>query len=125
MSRILIADDTQIYREALATAFRVRGYHVICASSGREALAAVAASRPDVILLDLMMPGTDGFEVLRVLKEESCAGVPVIVLSASSDERHVQRARELGAADVMLKSRFSTAELVRRVEGLVKQAKAA
>ena len=137
MSLILIADDHPIAREPLAKLLRYEGYETTCAANGIEALDALRARRPDLILLDMMMPKMNGLAFLRAVagnpagegdgaRAEGAAnppeppqadgsGVPVIVLTSVTDCSDVQHARELGVKDVIPKAKFSVDELLRRI----------
>jgi CheY-like chemotaxis protein/HD-like signal output (HDOD) protein len=120
MSTILIVDDMAVIREPIAAALRAKGYTAACASEGKEALALVKREPPDLILLDVSMPGMDGLSVLRVLRSDpASAKVPVILLTASADKEHVVQASKFGVRDYVLKSRFSFTELLARVEKYV------
>lgn len=97
MSRVLLVDDDQAILRLLEVNFRLEGFETVTASRGEDALAAAAEQRPDAIVLDLMLPGLDGKEVFRRLREDSVlAGVPVVFLTARSIEDDL---RSLGAAE--------------------------
>lgn len=86
MARVLIVDDERSTVEMLAKAMAVFGHEALAAFGGQEALERAAAERPDVMLLDLMMPGLDGYETLRRLRSTPGAGgLPVIVVTASAE----------------------------------------
>lgn len=114
MSMILIVDDMAVVREPIAATLRAYGYRTLCAASGEEALAAMQISRPDLVLLDLAMPGMDGMAVLRILRGQDRT-IPVIFLTASCDTAHVVEAARLGVRDYLTKSAFSLTELLPRV----------
>jgi CheY-like chemotaxis protein len=117
MSTILIVEDSPSTREVVSRILRRRGYDVIGASSGREALDAVHHLHPDLVLLDVMMPEIDGMTLLATLHDEpESRDTPVIVLSALSDAGRISRAKELGAKDYLVKTRFSYDDLLDRVE---------
>lgn len=117
MTLILIVDDKAIFREPIAAALRASGYETVCASNGVEALDVVRRRKPGLVLLDVAMPEVDGLEMLRRWREDpSLARCPVILLTAVAERDYVVRARELGAHDYLLKSRFSLEEMMRRVE---------
>lgn len=101
MKRILVVDDSAIAREIVIRVLG-DGYDFIKAGSGEEALEKVRESLPDLILLDLLMPGMDGFGVLGSLRE-SGAKVPVIVLSADIQKTTKAKVLELGAVDIFNK----------------------
>ena len=114
MATILAVDDTESNIDILV---EVLGddYDIGVAMSGEEALEYVEEERPDLILLDIMMPGMDGFEVCRRLKEnESTREIPVVFLSATTGEEEKQRAMDLGAVDFISKP-IDPAELRRVV----------
>src|SRR5205085_2847187 len=103
---ILVVDDTLIFRDPLAASLRHAGYETACAGNGEEALAAVAARRPDLILLDMAMPVMDGVSFLRALRGRGGrdAEIPVVVLSAAPDQRVAFEAGTLGAGEYFVKS---------------------
>jgi CheY-like chemotaxis protein/HD-like signal output (HDOD) protein len=116
VSTILVVDDMPIFRDPIAASLRLAGFATVCAANGREALAAAAAHRPDVILLDVAMPVMDGIACLRGLRADpELAKTPVILLTAMSDKRYVVEAGKLGVHDYLLKSAFSMQELLTRV----------
>ncbi|HEY8680492.1 MAG TPA: response regulator transcription factor [Candidatus Dormibacteraeota bacterium] len=116
--RILVVDDEVEIRRALKTGLTDHGFEVEVAATGEEALSAAAARRPDVVLLDLGLPGLDGFAVLTRLREHSRAAV--IVLSVMADERDKVRALDLGADDYLVKP-FGLEELLARIRAVVRR----
>ena len=101
---ILVVDDLKENRELLSRRLSPLGYSVQMADSGQHALESVAANPPDVVLLDILMPGLDGFEVLRRLKADPATQhFPVIMLSALDDENGIARCIEMGAEDYLAK----------------------
>jgi two-component system KDP operon response regulator KdpE len=117
--RILVVDDEPQVRRALKTALGAHGYEVELADGGEAALASLAARPPDGVVLDLMMPGVDGFEVLRLLR--SWSKTPVIVLSARGGERDKVDALDLGADDYVTKP-FAIEELLARIRAVLRRA---
>ncbi|MDB5319493.1 MAG: Metal-dependent phosphohydrolase, subdomain [Phycisphaerales bacterium] len=118
MITILVVDDVPIFRDPIAATLRLAGYQTTAASNGLEALATARANRPDLILLDLAMPVMDGLTCLRALRANAAlVNVPVILLTAMSEKRHVLEAAKLGVTDYLLKSRFSLTDLLTRVKG--------
>jgi len=101
MKRILVVDDSAIGREIVARVLAT-GYDVIKAASGKEALDAIGANPPDMVILDLLMPDMDGFAVLSRLREEANP-VPVFVLSADIQKSTRARVVDLGAVDLLNK----------------------
>jgi DNA-binding response OmpR family regulator len=118
--RILAVDDEPRYLEIIRFNLETAGYRVTCAASGEEALELVAADEPDLIVLDLMLPGIDGFEVCRQVRERSSC--PVIMLTAKGGEEDKVRGLRLGADDYVTKP-FSAQELLARVEAVLRRAR--
>lgn len=102
MAHILAVDDDPSVEEILRITLTAAGYHVSTASDGESALRAFDALSPDLILLDLMLPGLDGIEVCRQIRERS--GVPIIMLTARSESEDIVRGLEAGADDYVVKT---------------------
>ena len=114
--RILLAEDDRFLRKAAEATLRQNGFVVLAAVDGEEALRLARAEAPDLVLLDLIMPKVQGFEVLRTLKQDpATAGIPVIVLSNLGQDSDVQRALEAGAAAYLIKANLPLHDLVLRV----------
>jgi len=114
---ILIVDDDERNRKLLDVFMRADGYRTIIAANGRDALAMVSKTPPDLVLLDMMMPGMDGFEVARVIKADALTrSIPVIVVSSLDDIASRQRMLSVGANEVLVKpvDRWVLSELVRK-----------
>jgi two-component system KDP operon response regulator KdpE len=118
-ARILVVDDERQIRRSLQVNLEAQGYAVTPVSTGEEALAEVGARMPDLILLDLLMPGLDGVETTRRIR--ALSPVPIIVLSAVSSEAKKVEALELGADDYITKP-FSTVELLARIKSVLRRA---
>ncbi len=101
--RVLIADDDPTIRIILRKVLEAQGYRVDDAEDGPKALSAIAASAPDMILVDLNMPGLDGYGVIRGVRESLGLSIPIIMLTADSDDRSQAQALELGADDYIIK----------------------
>ena len=115
---ILVVDDEPQLRRALESVFAQRGYDVQLAASGEEGLAAVAAKVPDLVVLDLMLPGISGIETARAIR--SMTPTPILVLSVKGAEEDKIRALDEGADDYLTKP-FSTGELLARVRALLRR----
>lgn len=122
-NRILIVEDDEAIRDVVRYALESNGFkNVLTAADGEEGLRLALRERPSLILLDLMLPKTDGLEVCRRLKrDESVRDVPVIMLTAKSEESDIVLGLELGAVDYITKP-FSTKVLVARVRAHLRQA---
>ncbi len=119
MPRILLVEDDRFLRRAAEAALRRHGFTVLTAADGEEGLRLARAEKPDLVLLDLIMPGLQGFEVLKLLKAEAAtSAIPVIVLSNLGQDSDVQRAMEAGAADYLIKANLALDMLIERVKAL-------
>ena len=117
--RILIADDEPHIRQILRFTLERAGYQVFTASDGEEALARAAEIKPSLVLLDVMMPKVDGYEVCRKMRQDfSLNQVPVIMLSARGDQRDRVAGLENGANDYLVKP-YSNEELLLRVKNVL------
>jgi two-component system, OmpR family, KDP operon response regulator KdpE len=119
VSRVLVVDDEPQIRRALAINLRARGYEVDLASTGEEALEQAAQRHPDVVILDLGLPGVDGIQVIRGLRGWS--PVPIIVLSVREQEADKVAALDAGADDYVTKP-FGINELLARLRAAVRRA---
>jgi DNA-binding response OmpR family regulator len=115
---ILVVDDETTLRETLVDALELEGYRAIPAADGREALIRFRAERPDLVLLDLMLPELSGVEVCRILRAES--QVPIIMLTARDGEVDKVVGLELGADDYVTKP-FSLRELTARIRAIFRR----
>ncbi len=116
--KILVVEDEISLQETLAYNLKRQGYEVETASTGDAALSQARQSRPDLIVLDVMLPGIDGFEVCRILRQEM--NTPVLMLTARDDEIDRVVGLEVGADDYMIKP-FSMRELVARVKAMLRR----
>lgn len=110
---ILLVEDDRLLRKAAESALRLRGFRVVAVPNGDEALRAVAAEPPDLILLDLVMPGLQGHQVLKVLKDDTAtARIPVVILTNLGQDSDVQQALNAGAAAYAIKTNLGLEDLV-------------
>ncbi|HET7720311.1 MAG TPA: response regulator, partial [Acidimicrobiales bacterium] len=116
--RILVVDDDATVRTLLRRMLTIEGYAVDEAADGPSAMKKVEAWAPDLLLLDIMMPGQDGLDVLSVLRRTSA--VPVILLTAKSEEADRVLGFRFGADDYVVKP-FSTAELIARIAAVLRR----
>jgi len=118
-ARLLVVEDEQMILELLAGSLRFAGFEVITAVSGAEALRAVSASRPDLMLLDVMIPDGDGFEVVRRMRS-SGPDVPVILLTARDDVRDRVAGLAMGGDDYVTKP-YSLDEVLERIRAVLRR----
>ncbi|MFN8107625.1 MAG: MtrAB system response regulator MtrA [Nocardioidaceae bacterium] len=118
--RVLVVDDDAALAEMLTLVLQSEGFASEMVSRGDQALAAFRAFKPDVILLDLMLPGMDGIDVCRRIRQES--GVPIVMLTARTDTLDVVEGLEAGADDYVLKP-FKHKELLARLRARVRRAR--
>jgi two-component system OmpR family response regulator len=119
-ARLLVVDDEPNIRELLAASLRYAGFDVVVAADGSEALRAAARHDPDLVLLDVMMPGVDGFEVVRRMRGEG-RDVPVLFLTARDSTHDKVTGLTLGGDDFVTKP-FSLEEVVARIRALLRRA---
>src|SRR5256886_2526594 len=120
MMRILVVEDNPDLAYGLRNNLEIEGYQVEVADDGTKGLARARDGRPDLIILDLMLPGMDGFRVLRALREAGRT-MPVLILTARGEESDKVRGLRLGADDYVTKP-FGVLELLARVEALLRRA---
>jgi DNA-binding response OmpR family regulator len=119
VTRVLVVDDEPQILRALRINLRVRQYEVHTAATGAEALAVAAAHPPDLVILDLGLPGLDGYEALRMLR--AISKVPVVVATARDDEANIIRALDAGADDYLVKP-FGTGQIEARIRAVLRRA---
>ena len=113
--KILIAEDEEHIAKIIKFKLEKNGYEVIHCSNGKDALASIISEKPDLVLLDVMMPGMNGFEVLKEMKAHpEVERIPVIMLTALGQETDTVKGFDLGVKDYIVKP-FRTAELLSRV----------
>ncbi len=104
VARILVVDDEKRVRDLISFRLQVFGYEVMVADNGQEALTIASEQKPDLILLDVMMDGLDGYQVCSRLKRNNeTRSIPVVMLTAKSEAKDVTRAFESGAVDYVVK----------------------
>jgi DNA-binding response OmpR family regulator len=118
-AKILVCDDDLLLLELVEFKLRAKGYLVVRAENGEDALVTMAAEKPDLIVLDAMMPLLDGFEVLKRVKQDpNFAPVPVVMLTARRSEKDIVSALDRGADDYLVKP-FIPDELLARISRLL------
>ncbi len=119
--KILIVEDDKFLRELIVRKLTNENYDVIEAVDGEQGLQKTKESKPDLVLLDLILPGIDGFEVLAQKKEDPfIAAIPVIVLSNLGQKEDVDKGLSLGATDYLIKAHFTPGEIIEKVRNILK-----
>ena len=120
MKKILIIEDDSFLQGLEASKLKKENYEIILASTGEEALTMINEPGIDLILLDLILPKYDGFEILKKVREtEGLKNIPVIVFSNLSEDKDMKKAESLGANDFMVKSNFTLDELVEHINKIL------
>lgn len=119
MARILVVDDDELLVELVTFTLESHGHEVLTAEDGAEAIELATSEQPDVVVLDGMMPGADGLDVLRQLRQDAGLSLPVIMLSARKQERDVVGGLAEGANDYLVKP-FMPEELAVRIQKVLR-----
>lgn len=118
---ILLVEDDEFLAELYATKLGLEGFSVHVANDGRKGLKSAREVHPDLMLLDIILPKMDGFEVLRQLKSDAeTKGIPVILLTNLSQRSEVQQGLDLGALDYLIKAHFMPSEVVTKIKSVLK-----
>lgn len=118
---IVIIEDDKFLREMISQKLMKEGYEVFGAVDGEEGIKLVKDKKPDLVLLDLILPGMDGFEILEALKEDQeVLSIPVIILSNLDQKEDMEKGFKLGAADFLVKARSEPGEVVDKVREILK-----
>ncbi len=119
--KILLVEDDPFLLNMYATKFEENNFKVIIANDGEEALNLIKADYPDIILLDILLPRMNGFEVLKRIKTEKTTSlIPVILLTNLSQKNEVEQGLALGANDYLIKARNTPTEVVEKIKKLLK-----
>ena len=118
--KILIVEDDKFLRELIAQKVGKEGYQVTEAIDGEDGVKKAKETKPDLVLLDLILPGIDGFEVLANIKEDpTLVQVPVIILSNLGQKDDVEKGLKLGAIDYLIKAHFTPGEIIEKIKKLL------
>lgn len=119
--KILIIEDDKFLRELIAQKLVKEGYDIAEAVDGEKGVKAAKEEKPDLVLLDLVLPGIDGFEVLARIKGDSeIAQIPVIILSNLGQKDDIEKGLKMGAADYLIKAHFTPAEIIEKIRIVLK-----
>jgi len=117
MSKILIIEDEIALRSALSVKLKKEGFEVLEAQNGQEGLDLAVTQKPDLVLLDIIMPGMNGLDVLKDMKSNAgLVNVPVIVLTNLPEESAKEKVKELGGTEYLVKSNMPLEELVAKIK---------
>lgn len=117
---VLLVEDDEFLSELYATKLTLEGFEVIAATDGKKGLKLALEKKPDLILLDIILPKLDGFEVLKAIKADPAGkAVPVILLTNLSQRDEVNRGLELGAVDYLIKAHFMPSEVVKKIKSVI------
>jgi DNA-binding response OmpR family regulator len=120
MKKILLIEDDKFLRELMVKKLLTMDYDVTSAVDGESGLSMIKEIKPDVVLLDLILPGINGFEVLEKAKQDpEIADIPVIILSNLGQKEDIERGQKLGAADFMIKAHFTPQEVVNKIKAIL------
>lgn len=121
MTTILIVEDERHLQTILSDLLKDEGYNVLSAYDGEEALNILSKQSPDLVLLDLILPKKDGFEVLKAMKEDSkIKGIPVIVLTNLEGSSDIEKALDLGAETYLVKANYKLEEILDKIKKAIK-----
>lgn len=119
--KILIVEDDKFLRELISQKLVKEGYDISEAIDGEEGIKKVKEEKPDLVLLDLILPGADGFEVLsRIKADPALAPIPVIILSNLGQKDDIEKGLKLGAVDYLIKAHFTPAEIIEKIKIVLK-----
>ena len=118
---ILIIEDDKFLRELVIQKLIKEGYETSEAVDGEEGIKKIKEEKPDLILLDLILPGIDGFEVLSKMREDpALAQIPVIILSNLGQKDDVEKGLKMGAVDYLIKAHFTPGEIIEKIKVVLK-----
>lgn len=120
--KILIVEDDTFLRNLISQKLQKENFQVVEAIDGEEGLKKIKEEKPDLVLLDLILPEMDGFEVLRKVKEDPLlSSIPVIILSNLGQREDVERGMNLGAVDYLIKAHFTPGEIIEKIKNVLKE----
>ena len=123
MKKILIVEDEELIGNLLQRKLKQAGYYASVAADGEAALKQIREDKPDMVLLDIVLPRLNGFEVLEELKkDEALRQIPVIIISNSGQPSEIEKAKALGVRDWLVKTEFDPREVLEKVQRQIGQA---
>jgi DNA-binding response OmpR family regulator len=120
--KILIIEDDRYISKMYQLKLSLEGYEVQVAENGREGVDKVKEFMPDIILLDILMPELDGFEVLKIVKsDDATKDIPVLIMSNLGQEDHVDKGMKLGAIGYIVKSQYTPSKVVEKIKSVISE----
>jgi DNA-binding response OmpR family regulator len=117
---ILVVEDDKFLRELISQKLLKEGYNVSQAVDGEEGVKKVREEKPNLVLLDLILPGIDGFEVLAQMRQDKDSALtPVIILSNLGQKEDIEKGLKLGATDYLIKAHFTPGEIIEKIKGIL------
>lgn len=116
--KILLIEDDSFLRELMSEKLRNAGYNVIEAADGNGGLKKIQTEKPSLVLLDLILPGIDGFDLLREFRKELKIEIPIIILSNLGNKDDIDRVMAAGANDYLIKAHFTPTDVLERIRKL-------
>jgi len=117
---ILIIEDDDFFRELISKKLSANGFEPLEAVNGLRGIEKVRQQKPDLVLLDLLLPNIDGFEVLSTLKSDpNTSSIPVVILSNLDTREDIERGLKLGASDFLIKSQTASDEIISKIKSLI------
>jgi DNA-binding response OmpR family regulator len=118
--KILIIEDDKFLRELMTRKLLSLEYEVVSAADGEEGLQKIKSEKPDIVLLDLILPGINGFDVLaKAKKDPQIAKIPIIILSNLGQSEDIEKGLKLGAQDFLVKAHFTPQEIVNKLKSIL------
>lgn len=119
--KILIIEDDKFLRELISQKLIKEGYDIVEAIDGEKGIEAVKSEKPDLVLLDLILPAIDGFGVLAKVKEDAALSqIPIIILSNLGQKDDIEKGLKLGATDYLIKAHFTPNEIIEKIKTVLK-----
>ena len=119
--KILIVEDDKFLRELIGQKLLKEGYDIVEAVDGEKGIKSIKDEKPDLVLLDLILPGMDGFEVLIKMKEDTAiAQIPVIILSNLGQKDDIEKGLKMGAVGYLIKAHFTPGEIIDKIKVILK-----
>ncbi len=119
--KILIIEDDKFLRELIVQKLKKENFEVSEAVDGEEGIKRIKEEKPGLVLLDLILPGIDGFEVLSQMKEDSTVkSIPVIILSNLGQREDIEKGLKLGAIDYLIKAHFTPGEIIDKIKSILR-----